>query len=318
VLAATGLSVLGLIPHIRKGRGRLALITQPLKTRSGRQPSPSPNGVGDVEPNPGSNRHFYTFLHGPESSDLVPLPQAPEGRVPALQLVVANPGSVEAEAYSILQTNLSFARVEHPVKSLVLTSPLPGDGKTTNAINLASTMAERGLRTLLVDADLRRGTVHAAMSFPREPGLTDVLAGSSTIAAVLRSVTVGRDRTLEVLTTGSLTHSPTPLLESQAMRSLMAELRQEYDFIVVDAPPVNIVTDAALLGALADGVLVVARAGTTDAAALSHAVQQLRHVRATILGVLLNDINFRRDASYDGAYRFYTYDQYRASSGLSS
>ena len=350
VLAATGLPVLGLIPHIENRRGRFALITQQRRTiakavgeagrATARGPSPVQNSPSASAPALRARR--YTFLTAGEGDDVTPTPTAAtfapqyasatngdgndtgrpatptEMSPPTLRLMVENPGSAVAEAYGILQTNLAFARPDREVKSLVITSPLSGDGKTTNAINLALTMAERGLRTLLIDADLRRGALHLAMDTVREPGLADVLAGTATLEGALRAVALGDTQTLHFLTAGRSTQIPTPLLESKAMRGLLADLEQRFDLILLDAPPVNIITDAALLGALVDGVLIVARSGTTDAVALSHAVQQLRHVRASILGVLLNDIDFRRDASYDGSYRFYDYSEYHASSVSSS
>jgi capsular exopolysaccharide synthesis family protein len=302
VLAATGLPVLGLIPHIVNGRGRIALITQQRKL---------PADQTHKEERPRQLlRPRYTFLNSSREREPGGGPGVGASAAPRLHLVVANPGNAVAEAFGILQTNLSFARPDRPVKSIVLTSPLSGDGKTTNAVNLALSVAERGLRTLLIDADLRRGAVHAALQAPREPGLCEVLSGSASLQDALHTVAVGETRTLHFLTAGRSPQSPTQLLESEAMRSLMLAVAHEYDFVILDAPPVNIVTDAALIGAMVDGVLVVARAGSTDAAALAHGVQQLRHVRAPILGVLLNDIDFKRDASYDGAYRYYNYEPY--------
>jgi polysaccharide biosynthesis transport protein len=313
VLSMTGLPVLGLIPHVANGRGRIALITQE------RKPSIEPQrvSVGSAS----APRSRYTFLGRGEPGSSKNGHTHPGGALAtrsSLQLIVANPGNVIAESYGILQTNLAFARHDRPIKTLVLTSPLSGDGKTTNAVNLALTVTERGLRTLLIDADMRRGAVHAALSARREPGLYQVLSGAITLEAALQRVTVGETRSLDFLTSGRSEQSPTPLLESGAMRALLDSVQREYDLVIIDTPPVNIVTDAAVLGTFVDGVLVVARAGRTDRAALSYAVQQLRHVRAPILGVLLNDIDFRRDASYDGVYRYYDDRQYQDLSEKSS
>jgi capsular exopolysaccharide synthesis family protein len=165
---------------------------------------------------------------------------------------------------------------------------------------------------VLVDGDLRRGEVHTAFDAPRGPGLTEILRGTVSFAQACRSVEI-EGTELHYVTTGAAVPSPTSLLDSEALRDLLAKLRQRYDIIVIDSPPTNIVTDAAVLGALADGVILVARVGVTEAGALGTAIHQLHHVRATMLGVVLNDINFKRDASYDASYRYYNYGQYLSS-----
>jgi capsular exopolysaccharide synthesis family protein len=218
-----------------------------------------------------------------------------------------------AEAYGVLQTNIAFARPDAPVKTLVFTSPLAGDGKTTTAVNLSISLAQRGVRVLLVDADLRRGLVHSALGGGREPGLSEVLRGHTPFDAARRSVTVGERGRLDFLPTGKLITDNVGQTGSPAMREFLLQAREEYDIVIVDTPPVNIITDAALLGSSADGVVLVARSGVTDAAALTYAVEQLRHVRAPLLGVVLNDIDLRRDAAYDSSYRYFRDYEYSTS-----
>jgi capsular exopolysaccharide synthesis family protein len=221
--------------------------------------------------------------------------------------------SAVAEAYSRLQTNLAFLRPrgESVLKTLVVTSPLSGDGKTTSAVNLAVTLVTRGHRVLLIDADLRRGIINRVFGTSRTPGLSDVIAGTTPLEAAVRGVSLGRGGELHYLPTGSLPAQPAALLDSPAMQELLARLPSYYDRIVIDSPPINIVTDAALLSQHADGVLVIARSGVTATQALSFAMEQLRHVRAPVLGAVLNDVDFARDAAYDGNYRFQGYrDKY--------
>jgi capsular exopolysaccharide synthesis family protein len=315
VAAATGLPVLGLIPRIRQPSGRIALVTTggqyvtPSRTESARMPAPLPAPPPRIKPR-------YTFLDTAEEQDderLVPAPAAPSEaeRRPVLRVAMSVPGRAAAEAYATLQTNIVFARSDVAVKVLVVTSPLPGDGKTTCAVNLALTLTQRGIKTLVIDADLRRGVLNRAFNSPLEPGLANVLLGSTRIESALRRMEVGDTRSLlHYLTAGARADNPTGLIESDRMRDLIREMAAEYDRIIIDSPPVNVVTDAALLGSWADGVIVIARAGVTEGPALSYAVEQLRRVRAPVLGVVLNDIDFRRDAAYDNAYRYYDSEAY--------
>jgi tyrosine-protein kinase Etk/Wzc len=233
----------------------------------------------------------------------------PAGEQPRPHVLVnaMDPWAPFAEAYNRLETNVAFATAGKGTKLIVVTSPLPGDGKTTSAVNFAITLAQRGQRVLLVDADLRRGTVHAVFQQPRAPGLVEVLQGSVLLRDAIRSVPVGGDMALEVVTAGSLPGSPAQLLRSRRMEALLEHLRGVYDVVILDAPPLNLVTDAALLGAASDGVIVVARSGVTTSEALGFTMEQLRNVNATVLGAVLNDIDFERDRAYDESYRYYAH-----------
>jgi capsular exopolysaccharide synthesis family protein len=327
VTIATGLPVLGLIPRLARSGDQASVIAQlrrdsprgDWRTRVALAPVvPHPQ---EPESKPGPRRATYTFLptSSTERLDAPPPPEVIKPHPPAVaplrwELLSAN--GAAAEAYSILRTNLAFARNDLVVKVVVFTSPMPGEGKTTTTVNLALALAQRGIRTLLIDADIRRGTVHRIFGQPREPGLTDVLLGERPIEEVLREVQVGDNCPLHYMSVGHIVSSPTGLVESEAMRALLTSAREQYDTVIIDSSPINIVTDAALLGRLADGVLIVARAGVTDTDALEHALEQLRHVRAPVLGVVLNDIDFERYGSYDRAYRYYsTHNEYLSSEG---
>jgi capsular exopolysaccharide synthesis family protein len=191
-----------------------------------------------------------------------------------------------------------------PPHLLVVTSPSPGDGKTTTAINLAITLAERGRRTLLVDSDLRRGTVGALLGLERSPGLTTILVEGVDPGKVMQQVTLEGGAKLDVLTTGMLPDNPAVLLATDRARRVFQAFRDEYEVVVIDSPPVNVAGDAAMLGSISDGVLIVARAGVTASQALTLTMEQLRAVRAPILGGVLNDVDFDRDITYDGTYRY--------------
>jgi len=290
VLAATGSPVLGLIPRMSLSDEFMARLQ--LAEEFG------PPGKASRRRISGKKRTIRGALVGQNGSDGV-LVTDPSAR------------NAVAEAYSKLQTNLAFIRPNGALKTIVCTSPLSGDGKTTSATNLAVTLVQRGHSVLLIDADLRRGVINRVFASKREPGLADILDGTASLESALRLVDLGLAGSLHYLTTGSLPRNPASLLESEAMVALLDRLKQHYDTIILDTPPINVVTDAAVLGAHADGVLIVVRSGVTAVQALTFAMEQLRHVRAPVLGAVLNDIDFQRDSVYDGAYRFQGYrDRY--------
>ncbi len=211
-----------------------------------------------------------------------------------------------AESYARLVTNLGFAATEHPVKVLLVTSALARDGKTTVATNLALTLAREGRRVLLIDGDLRGGRIGGMLGLFERAGLSDTLLQQSVFADAVAEVPVDSQRVLHVLTRGgALATDPSALLGSTAPGELVASVREKYDMIIVDTPPVNSVADAAMLTRHCDGVLLVARAGVTGRDALVFAMEQLRIVRAPLIGGVLNDVDLQRDAGVDGAYAAY-------------
>lgn len=220
-----------------------------------------------------------------------------------------DPRNPVSEAYRGMRTNITFARPDHPARSLLFTSPMPGDGKTTSAANLAVTLAESNLRVLLVDADLRRGVLNQVFGFDRDPGLSNVLLNPEDLDSAIRRVELG-SHGFDFLSTGSIPPNPAELLASQRMKDVLARFGKCYDMVIFDSPPLNLVTDAAVLGAQVDGVLLVARAGVSTAAALEFAMEQLRNVRAPTLGTVLNDIDFVRDVRYYSSYGSYGYSYY--------
>ncbi|HET7233298.1 MAG TPA: polysaccharide biosynthesis tyrosine autokinase [Longimicrobium sp.] len=232
------------------------------------------------------------------------------GKVLAARLVTQHaPHSPVAEAYRSLRTNITFASLDQAPKVVVVTSAMPGDGKSTSASNLAVTLAQQGTRTLLVDADLRKGMLHHILAVPQEPGLTHVLMGQATLEDAVREVEIpGLAEPLHVLTVGLFPPNPAELLGSPKMRTLVEEMRRRYESVIFDAPPLNLVTDAAVLGTLADTTLLVARAGITEKEALKHAAGQLHLLRASVGGLVLNDFDPRMGGyRSNGAYGYYGY-----------
>jgi capsular exopolysaccharide synthesis family protein len=215
----------------------------------------------------------------------------------------ADPRNPVSEAYRTLRTNITFARVDRAPRTLVFASAMPGDGKSTSASNLAITLAQQGLKSVLVDADLRRGRLHEIFAVPREPGLSHVLLGRSSLEEVVQVLELKEaGATLRFIPSGIFPPNPAELVGSARMREVLTELEDRYDTIIIDAPPLNLVTDAALLGTHADGVVLVARSGVTDRAALEYALSQLEAVRAPVLGTVLNDVDVKKEQYYGDGY----------------
>jgi len=194
--------------------------------------------------------------------------------------------SHQAEAFRTLRTNLIYARGDD-VKTLVVTSALPAEGKTTTAANLAVTYAQQGFTVLLVDCDLRKPRIAQLFHLPRSPGLTELMMdGSPWLEAVHRIEAIDG---LSVLTSGTLPPNPTELLGGARMRALLDVLRHRHDIVILDTPPLVGGADAAILGAACDGVLMVAKAGETQEQAARLAGQQLTTVGARLVGAVMND-----------------------------
>jgi capsular exopolysaccharide synthesis family protein len=188
------------------------------------------------------------------------------------------------------------------LRTILITSPAPGDGKTTVAANLAACFAQQGMRVLLVDCDLRRGRLHSLFNGSREPGLSDVLLGRSTLEDAIRMTDTG---SLSLLTTGCLPNLPAELLGSPSMRDLLQRLRVEYAVVVLDTPPVLSASDTTVLASEVDASILVLRAGQTDVTEAQLAMRQLRSVGGDVIGAVLNDrdnVLKGHDSYYYGAY----------------
>lgn len=208
--------------------------------------------------------------------------------------------SVGAEAFRNLRTNVRFVREGEGAREVVITSPAPQEGKSVTAANLAIAFAQQGVRTLLVDADMRRSVLHKKFGMERSPGLSDLLVSDEVELEVIRSTQVDN---LYLLPAGAHPPNPAELVGGARMERLLEKLRSQFEAIVIDSPPMLAVTDASVLGPKTDGVILVVRAERTDKDAIALAVQQLRHVGADILGVVVNDA--RADGVYYSYYRTY-------------
>lgn len=205
------------------------------------------------------------------------------------------PHSTAAEDFRRLATNLEFADVDNPVRTVVVTSALESEGKTTNAINLALAMAERLERVLLIDGDLRRPSVAAYCGLDGTVGLTTVLIGGATLD---EAITPWAGGFIDVLAAGAIPANPTQLLGSNAMVTVLESLVDRYDFIVIDSAPLIPVTDSLTLAKLADGAIVVIKSRSTTRGQVTRALESLRVVNAPVLGVVLQGIRPSRETAY--------------------
>jgi capsular exopolysaccharide synthesis family protein len=199
-----------------------------------------------------------------------------------------HPNSALSEAFRALGTAISVS--SRPVKTLLITSAQNGEGKTTIALNLAQALAQRRLRVLLIDCDLRKGELGKAIGIENQKGLTDVLSGLHSLPEALRAL----EPNLWVLPAGRILPDPVAVLASQEMPALLKSVAPRFDFVIVDSPPVLAVTDAAILAGQVDGVLLVAASGTAPRIGLIRTRRILEASGARILGLAVNKLDTRR------------------------
>lgn len=228
-----------------------------------------------------------------------------------LPLIVAmDPLDPAAEAYRNLRMNLMFMSTEdEPIRTVLFSSPGPSEGKSTTAINFAVMLAQQGQRVLVVDADLRRPSLHRALDVLREPGLTNLLIGDAEPRETVRPNVLPN---LDFLPSGPFPPNPSELLNSKSMGRILEEFEGRYDQIVIDSPPVLAVTDAAVLAVHTDGVVLVLRSGETEQRTAERSVEQLRRLGVRVFGAVLNEVSA---ASPDESYYLQYYYSYHPQSG---
>jgi len=231
----------------------------------------------------------------------------------AVELVTqVRPQSQMAESYRALRTSLLLSNLGAPPKVIMVTSALPQEGKTTTSINCAVVLAQKGVRVLLIDADLRRPSIHKTLGMGPRSGLSNVLTGSTTLEQAITRTAILPN--LFVLPAGTPPPNPAELLASSNMRDVLAQLREQYDHIVLDTPPSLSVTDAVVLSPRADAVVLVIRSGKTTKQALRRARDILAQVNAKVVGVLLNAVDLTSPDyyyyyEYQGKYASYYRDE---------
>ena len=216
--------------------------------------------------------------------------------------VAKQPRSPVTEAFRALRTNLEFAGVNQPLRTLLVTSPGPNEGKTTTAINLAAIIAQGDKNVILLDADMRRPRVHRFLSLPNQIGLSDLFRGNLELQSVMRDVE--NTPNMQAITSGNLPPNPAELLGSVRMDQILDQVVSSAEMVIIDSPP-SLVSDATILSAKVDGVVLVFQPGKTEVSTAQASLELLERAGAKVLGVILNRIP-RNRADYYGGYQHYS------------
>jgi len=235
-----------------------------------------------------------------------------EGKTLEDRLITAHhPLSPIAEAYRVLRTNIQFSTVDKPLKTLMVISPAPSEGKSVTLANLAVVMAQSGLKVIAVDTDLRRPIQHKIFDIANESGLCDGILHAN--PSIMEYVQPTQVENLWLLPSGTIPPNPAELLGSKRMGEIIEELKANADLLIFDTPPALLVTDAAVLANRVDGVLLVNDAGSTRRGMTQRAAEELRRVHAPLLGLVMNRLSTRRGSYY--YYQYYHYKYYRHEDG---
>ncbi|MCI6691151.1 MAG: CpsD/CapB family tyrosine-protein kinase [Clostridium sp.] len=206
-------------------------------------------------------------------------------------IVEKEPKSIAAESYRTLRTNIQYSSFDKEYKVIVITSSEHGEGKSTTAGNLALCMAQGDKKVILVDCDLRRPSIHKKFKVSNLAGLSDVIIGKSDLSKVMHRY----NKNLVLLTSGKIPPNPSEMLSSKSMENLLEKLRENFDYVILDTPPVQAVTDSQILSTKADGTILVVRAERTKKESVNNAINLLKKVNANIIGTVLNGTDLSRN-----------------------
>ncbi|TVY05616.1 CpsD/CapB family tyrosine-protein kinase [Paenibacillus cremeus] len=210
-------------------------------------------------------------------------------------IMAANPDSPISEVYRTLKLNIEFSVFDRELKTITITSANDGEGKTTTALNLAAAYAKAGRKVVLVDANLRRPAVHLAFNETNNTGLSNYLAGMSTVNDIIKQSKVPN---LTFIASGPIPPNPSELLASERMKSLLAELNEQYDVVIIDTPPALSLTDARIIATKCDGVLLVVNQGKLKRTEAKKLNDDLVHLKVNLIGVVFNKMNTKDAAAY--------------------
>lgn len=234
--------------------------------------------------------------------------QRTNGHGASPELLINNTGStVQAEAYKHLRTSILLSTAGRAPKSLLVTSSVPAEGKTTTVINTATVLAQTGAQVLIIDADMRRPRLHQVLDMTNDEGLSALLSSDMTQADVLSKIKKYQDTNIFLLSSGAIPPNPAELLGSSQMKQLLEIVGTNFNYVVIDSPPIASFTDGVLISALVDGVLLVVHGGKTSRQVVKRARQMLHEIGAKIIGVVLNKAEVRAGSDY---YYHYGYNGY--------
>lgn len=210
-------------------------------------------------------------------------------------ITYSNPKLPVSEQYRLIRTNIQFSSVDEEIKSIMVTSPEPGDGKSTTAANLAIVLAQQGKKVVLIDTDLRKPSIHYTFHLSNLEGLTSALTRQLSLNEAISTTYIPN---LKILTSGPIPPNPSELLSSKAMESAMEILEGTFDYVIYDTPPVLAVTDAQIIANRCDGVILVVASGKTNKDVAVHAKELLIKAKSRILGVIVNGVHTKKNEYY--------------------
>ncbi len=209
-------------------------------------------------------------------------------------VVEKKPKSIAAEAYRTLRTNIQYSSFDNEYRTIVVTSSEPGEGKTITAGNLALALAQGESKVLLVDCDMRKPSVHKNFRISNENGLTDLLLHKRTMEQVM----VTYNENLTIVSSGRVSPNPSEMLGSRAMGTFLEEMKEHFDYVVMDTPPLGAVTDAQVLSTKVDGTILVVKAGTTKKDVVMNSVNLIKKVNGNLIGTVLNGVEQSKNKYY--------------------
>jgi len=218
-------------------------------------------------------------------------------------ITVQDPKAIVSEQFKTIRTNINFSMPDKDIATLLITSSTPGEGKSTNSANIAVVFAQSGKKVLLIDSDMRKPTAHHTFAVKNAIGLSDLLTRQHTLEEVLQKTTIER---LDLITSGPIPPNPAELLASKTMDQLIDVLKDKYDLVIFDAPPVLSVTDAQILSNKCEGVILVINTGKTEKDNVLKAKNMLESSKANMLGVIMNNFKLEKDHYY---YQYYGNDE---------
>jgi len=231
--------------------------------------------------------------------------EADLAKVEAKMITRFSPKSPVSEAYRSFRTNIQFSDIDNPKRVILMTSSATKEGKSTTCVNLAITLAQMGSKVLLIDSDLRRPNLHNFFQMDKTYGLTNVLIGSLAFDDVIKHTEV---ENLDVITAGDVPPNPSEMVASTKMKEFLKLARDRYDYVLLDSPPVIAVTDAAILTTRVDATILVVSSGMTGKSEIRRAINLIKNVQSSILGVVLNGLDIKK--IYGSYYYYFHYYQY--------